>query len=62
MSAVVLVFDHPYFTGADAKGRFRMDNIPPGTYELVAWHERLKPQRQALSLQAGAEVRIDLVL
>ena len=62
MSAVVLVFDHPYFTEADAEGRFRMDNIPPGTYELVAWHERLKPQRQALSLQAGAEVRIDLVL
>jgi plastocyanin len=62
MSAVVVVFDHPYFTEADAEGRFRMDNIPPGTYELVAWHERLKPQRQALSLQAGAEVRIDLVL
>lgn len=62
MSAVVLVFDHPYFTEADAEGRFRMNNIPPGTYELVAWHERLKPQRQAFSLQAGAEVRIDLVL
>jgi plastocyanin len=62
MSAVVLVFDHPYFTEANAEGRFRIDNIPPGTYKLVAWHERLKPQRQALSLQAGAEVRIDLVL
>lgn len=62
MSAVVLVFDHPYFTEADAEGRFRMDNIPPGTYELVAWHERLKPQRQAVTLGAGAEVRVDLVL
>ena len=62
MSAVVLIFDHPYFTEADVAGRYRLDKIPPGDYELVAWHERLKPQRQAVALRAGAEIRIDLVL
>jgi hypothetical protein len=62
MSAVVLVFEHPYFAGVDAQGRFKMENLPPGNYELVAWHERLKPQKQTVTLRAGAESRVDLVL
>jgi len=62
MSAVVIVFDHPYFTTANAGGKFRLDNIPPGNYELVAWHERLKPQKQPITLRAGTEIQVELVL
>jgi plastocyanin len=62
MSAVVLVFDHPYFTQADAGGGFRIEAIPPGAYELVAWHERLKPQKTPLIVGSGTDVRVDLVL
>ena len=39
MSAFVLVFSHPYFATTDADGRYRIDNIPPGSYTVVAWHE-----------------------
>jgi plastocyanin len=39
MSAFVLVFGHPYFATTDADGRYRIDNIPAGTYTVVAWHE-----------------------
>ena len=39
MSAFVLVFGHPFFATADADGRYRIDNIPPGTYNVVAWYE-----------------------
>jgi plastocyanin len=39
MSAFVLVFGHPYFATTDADGRYRIDDIPPGTYTVVAWHE-----------------------
>jgi plastocyanin len=62
MSAVVLVFDHPYFATANAEGKFEIENLPPGNYELVAWHERLKPRNQSVTLRAGAETRVDLVL
>src|SRR5256885_9303531 len=32
MSAFILVFSHPYFATTDTDGRYRIDNIPGGTY------------------------------
>ena len=62
MNAVILVFDHPYFSVADAQGNFVMSQLPIGNYTLVAWHERLKPQRKVLRIQPGSNPAIDFVL
>ena len=40
MKAYVSVFNHPYFSVTDDSGRYQIDNIPAGKYEVVAWHER----------------------
>ena len=32
-------FDHPYFAVTDKAGKFEIGEVPPGTYNLVAWHE-----------------------
>ncbi len=39
MSAYVVRLPHPYYAITDARGEFRLDDIPPGTYVLVMWHE-----------------------
>jgi plastocyanin len=39
MSAYVLVFSHPYHATSDPDGRYRIDNIPTGTYTVTVWHE-----------------------
>jgi hypothetical protein len=37
MSAHLFVADHPYFTRTDEEGRFVLEQVPAGTYELVCW-------------------------
>ena len=45
MKSWVLVQDHPYFAVTDSKGNFKIENIPPGTYEVIAWQEKFKMKR-----------------
>ncbi len=41
MSALVRVFDHPFFAIPDADGRFTISGLPPRRCDVVAWHERV---------------------
>lgn len=44
------VVDSPYFDISDEAGQFNIDQVPPGHYELVAWHPVLGTQRQAVTV------------
>jgi plastocyanin len=60
MSAFVLVFSHPYFATTDPDGRYRIDNIPPGSYTVVAWHEgEQRDTRSVVIPQDGGIVEQD---
>jgi len=30
---------HPYYAVTDESGKFEFTDVPPGTYQIVAWHE-----------------------
>ena len=47
MNAYVGVLDHPYFAVTKPDGSFSIPNLPPGSYTLAAWHERLGTQTHA---------------
>jgi hypothetical protein len=39
MNAEMMVVPHPYYAVTDESGRFVFTSVPPGTYQIVAWHE-----------------------
>ena len=49
MKTWVLVSDHPYYAVSDENGNFSIDNIPPGSYEVVCWQEKFGSKRAITS-------------
>lgn len=37
MRGYLFVDDHPYYARTDATGRFTLEQVPPGQYQLVCW-------------------------
>jgi len=50
MNAYVAVLDHPYFAVTGDDGKFELKDLPPGTYTIEAWHEKLGPMTQSVTL------------
>jgi hypothetical protein len=45
LRAYLFVDHHPYYTHTDESGRFTFSDVPPGTYEVVAWHPEWRVAR-----------------
>jgi plastocyanin len=52
MQAYVGVVEHPFFAVSDNGGRFEIEHLPPGTYTIEIWHERLGAQTQQVTVAA----------
>lgn len=46
------IFDHPFFAVSNRRGTYAIRNLPPGTYTLVAWHERFGEQSLEVEVRA----------
>jgi hypothetical protein len=58
MNAEILVVLHPYYAVTDESGKFELTDVPPGEYEIVAWHEGWKLVRQEAVFDVLTERRI----
>ena len=62
MSAVIRVFDHPWFTVPSDAGTFTIDNVPVGDHVVAAWHERIGERRDKVTIRAGAATQVNFTL
>jgi plastocyanin len=44
------ILDHPFFAVSADGGKFELKNLPAGTYTVEAWHEKLPPQTQTVTV------------
>ena len=54
MKSYVAVMTHPFFAVSDGNGGFTIDGLADGTYEVVAWHEKLGTQTGSATVSGGS--------
>ena len=50
MAAYIVVTPTPYFATTDKSGSYKIENVPDGQYNVVAWHEGAKNSTKAVTV------------
>jgi hypothetical protein len=53
MRSYISIVDHPFFAVTKDDGTYEIKGLPPGDYEVEAYHEKLKTQTQKVSVKDG---------
>ena len=59
MLAYVAVYTHPYFAVTGSDGTFQIKDLPAGTYEIAAWHEKLGVRKGTVTVGEGDTKTLD---
>jgi len=58
-SAIVVVQPHRYLTLSARDGSFALADVPPGTHQLVAWHELMGERRATVEVRPSVTARAE---
>ncbi len=59
MMAWLGVLEHPFFAVSGADGSFVIRGLPPGEYEVEAWHEKFGAKTIKVRVSEKAETRVE---
>lgn len=62
MQCRIAVFDHGFFAVTGADGKFEFAGLPPGTYEVGVWHEKLKQATQDVAVDDAKPADVTLTV
>jgi plastocyanin len=59
MRAHIAVLAHPFFAVSDSNGAFTIKGLPPGEYEIEAWHERYGAKTAKIKVAEKADAKAE---
>ena len=62
MNAEVMVVSHPYYAVTGEDGKFELADVPPGDYQIVAWHEGWSVAGRENALDVFSQKKIQRVV
>lgn len=62
MEAYIVVLQNPFFALTGADGRYKIDNVPPGSYSVAVWQAKLKAAPKPVAVDAAKPAVVDFVL
>jgi len=61
MTAYFVVMQHPYFAKVESDGSYKIEDVPPGKYNLVSWHEYFGTQEKEIQVRENQPATADFV-
>ena len=62
MAATIVVTPNRWYARPDSSGQYRIPNVPPGHYTVVAWHKAAGFFRKPLEVEAGRDAVADFFI
>lgn len=59
MLAHIAILPHPFYAVSASDGNFTIKGLPPGEYELEAWHERYGAKTSKVKVDAQSDARVE---
>ncbi len=59
MQAFMCVMPHPFYSVTQKDGKYTISGLPPGTYEIEAWHEKMGTRTASVTVAEGETKTLD---
>ena len=62
MAATVVVTPNRWYARPDRSGHYRIPDVPPGQYTVVAWHKSAGFYRKSIEVEKGHDLAVDFLI
>lgn len=62
MQGYIEVLDHPFYSETKPDGKFKIEGLDAGDYEITVWHEKLGSQTFNVTVKDGEDTTQDVTL